>query len=189
MSDDVRWLTYDEAASELGITRESARQLAIRKRWERRKGNDNRARVGVPEAELQARTADETGPGPLQDPSDDTGQDPSVTQVLARHISRLEADIDALKEEREAERTRMQGEIDAIKAERDAERIRAAQVEGLRGIIEAERRRTEDLCADRDALRADRDRWADQAAQLAAPTPPVVQSYAMPGWWPFRRTA
>lgn len=189
MSDDVRWLTYDEAASELGITRESARQLAIRKRWERRKGNDNRARVGVPEAELQARTTDEPGLSPSPPLSDDTGHDPSVIQVLTRHISRLEAEIDVMREEREAERTRLQGEIDGIKAERDVERIRAAQVEALRGIIEAERRRTEDLVADRDALRADRNRWADQAAQLAKPVPAQVQAYTQPGWWPFRRSA
>ncbi len=42
----VRWMTYDEIAEALSINRESARQLAIRKRWGRRKGNDGKARVG-----------------------------------------------------------------------------------------------------------------------------------------------
>ena len=32
MTEHVRWLTYDEVAREMGIARESARQLAIRKR-------------------------------------------------------------------------------------------------------------------------------------------------------------
>jgi len=56
---DVRWLTYDEMAQELRITRESARQLTIRKRWARRKGNDGKARIGVPE---DACTSDDTSP-------------------------------------------------------------------------------------------------------------------------------
>jgi len=56
---DVRWLTYDEMAQELRITRESARQLTIRKRWPRRKGNDGKARIGVPEDDL---TSDDTPP-------------------------------------------------------------------------------------------------------------------------------
>ena len=44
----VRLLTYGELAEALAIKRESARQLVIRKHWERRKGNDGKARIAVP---------------------------------------------------------------------------------------------------------------------------------------------
>ena len=42
-------LADDERAAVLGITREGARRLVIRKRWERRKGNDGRARILKPQ--------------------------------------------------------------------------------------------------------------------------------------------
>jgi vacuolar-type H+-ATPase subunit I/STV1 len=161
VTDAVRWLTYDEIATELGIERESARQLAIRKRWARQRGNDGKARVGVPEEELQARTADATPQAPPQSPSNDTGDDPSVIQVLTRHISRLEGEIESLKEERSAERDRLQGEIATYKQELQAERIISSQVDALKAVIESERKRTEDM-------KADRDRWAEQAERLAA---------------------
>ena len=54
---DVTWLSYTELAERLGIGRQSARQLAIRKRWMRKPGNDGQARVGVP---LEALTRPET---------------------------------------------------------------------------------------------------------------------------------
>jgi chromosome segregation ATPase len=164
VTDAVRWLTYDEIASELGIERESARQLAIRKRWARQRGNDNKARVGVPEEEFQARTAEATA----DSPSGSTGNDPSVTEVLTRHINRLEGEIEALKEERSAERDRLQNEIATYKQELQAERILSSQVDALKAVIESERKRSEDMKAEQERLRSDRDRWADQAEKLAA---------------------
>src|SRR4051812_5413168 len=53
---DLPWLTYDEMAEVLGLTRESARVLARQKRWSRKPGNDRRARVGVPEEEVSSRS-------------------------------------------------------------------------------------------------------------------------------------
>jgi hypothetical protein len=168
VSDDVRWLTYEEIADAMDIERESARQLAIRKRWARQRGNDEKARVGVPEEELQARTADATPQAPSDRPSDSTGNDTAVVQVLTRHISRLEDEIEALKEERSAERDRLQSEIATYKQELQAERILSSQVDALKAVIESERKRTEDMKTEQDRLRADRDRWADQAETLAA---------------------
>jgi uncharacterized protein YdbL (DUF1318 family) len=173
MTEHVRWLTYDEVAREMGIARESARQLAIRKRWARQKGNDGRARVGVPEEELQARvTGDDTPHGPSDAPSDDTGRDPSVVQVLTRHISRLEGELKALKQEREAERGRLQGEIGVLRQEWDAERLRAVQVDALTAVVAAEKQRSEEW-------KAVADRFALQAEALA--------SAQRRSWWPFRR--
>ena len=174
MSDDVRWLTYDEVARELGIVRESARQLAIRKRWARRKGNDRKARVGVPEDEFLVRTADATSSAPSNEPSDGTGHDTSAIQVLTQYIRRLE------------------GELEALKQERDLERVRAAQVDVLKALLEAERKRAEEIKdAERhriEELKAERDRWHAQAERLAL----ASSQASVPrqrGWWPWRRAS
>lgn len=127
---DVRWLTYDEIASELGIARESARQLAIRKRWPRQKGNDGRARIGVPEEEFTARTSDSTAADPSPPPSDD----PSPVTVLTQHINRLERELEGARER-----------------VKDRDSI-AAQLEALRAVLEVERQRAAEL-------REERDRW------------------------------
>lgn len=59
-------------------------------------------------------------------------------------------------------------------------RIRNAQLEAeinaLKAILEAERKRAEEL-------RAERDRWAAQAERLALPAPTPERR----GWWLFRR--
>lgn len=50
MGDDPEmWLTYDEAASRLGILPDSVRRRAAARKWPRRLGNDGRARVRIPE--------------------------------------------------------------------------------------------------------------------------------------------
>jgi len=49
MGDDPEmWLTYDEAASRLGILPDSVRRRAAARKWPRRLGNDGRARVRIP---------------------------------------------------------------------------------------------------------------------------------------------
>jgi hypothetical protein len=144
---DVRWLSYDEIAAALNISRESARQLAIRKRWARQKGNDNKARVGVPEEELEARTSHDT---PLDTPSDPSDE-ASVVQVLTRHVERLETELEAVRTK-----------LEAVESERDVERARAAQVEVLQAVLDIERKRIEGLHQDRDALRQERDKLLDR---------------------------
>jgi hypothetical protein len=136
MSDgSVKWMTYDELAAAMGINRESARQLAIRKRWGRRKGNDGKARVGVPEDALRPDTGPSTSPAPSESTSDDT----SPIRVLTRHIERLEQELVTAKEKA---------------AERDTI---AAQLDALRTVLEIERLRTDEWksVADRFALQAE----------------------------------
>src|SRR4051794_23661911 len=104
---DVRWLTYEEMAAELGIERESARQLVKRKRWPRRPGNDGRARIGVPEETFAARpdprpdpvreAVQEPAQEPVQPPEQPSVHDPAVA-VLTRHIERLEREMDAMRD-------------------------------------------------------------------------------------------
>jgi predicted RNase H-like nuclease (RuvC/YqgF family) len=153
MSDVVRWLSYDEIAAALDISRESARQLAIRKRWARQRGNDGKARVGVPDEELQARTSHDTPP----DTPSDTSDEGSVVQVLTRYVERLENELDAIR-----------AKLEAVETERDTERARAAQVEVLQAVLEVERKRFEGLHQDRDALRQERDKILDR---LMTPEP------------------
>jgi hypothetical protein len=150
---DVRWLSYDEIAAALDISRESARQLAIRKRWARQRGNDNKARVGVPDEELQARTSHDTPVITPDDPSDEA----SVVQVLTRHVERLEVELDSIRKK-----------LESAESERDAERARAAQVEVLQAVLDVERKRLEGLHQDRDAMRLERDKLLDR---LMTPEP------------------
>jgi hypothetical protein len=133
-------------AAELGIARESARQLAIRKRWQRQKGNDGRARIGVPEEEFTARTSDDTGPNAASSPSPDpSADDTAPVIVLTRHIERLERELSDVRE-RVSDRDNI-----------------AVQLEALRAVLEIERKRSEEL-------REERDRWH----QAATATPPSL---------------
>jgi chromosome segregation ATPase len=102
--------------------------------------------------------------------------------VLASHISRLERELETLKKDREAERDRLQSEIETLRTNLDAERIRAAQVEALNAVIEAERKRSADL-------QAERDRWAGalEASQRQITHLTEKQAEKRSGWWPFRR--
>lgn len=197
MADDIRWMTYQELAEALGIGPDSARNLVRRKRWGRQLGNDGMTRVGVPVEHIHERAAGDRGDDdPTDTPIDATPDGGVVVGILTSYINRLERELQALKEEHGAERSRLQGEheaergrlvqeVETLRLERDAERLRAAQVEALQAVIEAERQRVEDLRTDRDALRADRDRWAAQADKLAEAPEPAEPSRR--GWWPFRR--
>src|SRR4051812_35333781 len=89
--DAVRWLTYEEMGTALGITRESARQLVKRKHWPRQPGNDGLARIGVPEEVFASR------PSPAERPADQPADDPVVVsadrpveaaalEILKRHV-------------------------------------------------------------------------------------------------------
>src|SRR3954469_23299781 len=49
------WCSYDEAAELLGITRGGVRNLARKRCWPRRAGNDGRARILVPADAIPAR--------------------------------------------------------------------------------------------------------------------------------------
>ena len=168
---DVVWLTYDELAERLGIERESARQHVKRKRWARRKGNDAKVRIGVPEEALKAKLehGTEGGTDPIHEPGrvpvQSQGHDPDVTEVLTRHIERLEGQLeDALK--RAADR-------DEIAVQRDA---LTAQLDALRTVLEIERSRVEEW-------KAVADRFASQVEQLTA------AAVARRSWWPWRRGA
>ena len=74
----TRWLSYDDMASALGITPDSARRLATRHKWPRRMGNDGRALVAVPEERLQQARDTAAGVTP-DDPTDVSHDDPPMS--------------------------------------------------------------------------------------------------------------
>ena len=180
VDDDVRLLTYDELAVALGIARESARQLVIRKRWHRSKGNDGKARIHVPVEALEHHpTAQVTSSRPSDKACDDegletspeaasTGDDPSVVAAaitaLTRHIERLER------------------EIAEAAAERSAERAQATeQINALREIIEAEQQRHE------AAMQRLEDAWREQANAAQRALAEQAQRRGLRSW--LRRRA
>ncbi len=170
-STDVRWMTYDEMAEAMGITPDSARRLVARRKWARRQGNDGRARVGVP-----AERIPDSPPDALPDVDEDDSQDDTpdsrdditpVLKVLTQHIERIEKELDAVKNERDAERSRA-AEL----------AFQAAQVDTLKSVI--------------DDLKAERARWASAAEASQQQLNRVIEASKVEqhrGWWPFRKRA
>jgi len=171
---DTLWLSYDEIAQQLGITKPSARTLAKRHKWPRRPANDGTARVGIPaeymngrplerpEGRSQGQTPDQpperSQDRPEERPLDRSpDHDATAVAVLARHIERLEAQLDAAMN-RAADRDQIAARCEAI----------TVQVEALRAAL--------------DAANQDRDRW-----HTAATARPPGASRGARSWWPFRR--
>jgi hypothetical protein len=187
---ETRWLSYDDLAKALGITPDSARRLVARKRWPRKSGNDGRALIAVPvERLLQPGTPPGLDATPDISPDDISPVSPDVlpnagdditpvVRVLSQHIERLEKQLEAAWAELSEERARTASLA-----------LQAAQVDALNAILEVERRRVDDL-------KAERERWATQAERLAltvpqpAPAPPASVQMQSRSWWPFwRRSA
>jgi flagellar biosynthesis chaperone FliJ len=115
----------------------------------------------------------------------------SSYRFLTRHISRLEAELDTLKEERKAERERLEGRAEALESkistlEQDlaAERLITVQVDGLKAMLETAQQRG-------DELKAERDKWASALEASQRQITHLTEKQAEPrrGWWPFRRAS
>ena len=61
------FLTYDEAAKQLGIKPDSVRRRARSRKWPRRQGNDGLTMVGIPPGLLPPDRPDGDPPGPPPD--------------------------------------------------------------------------------------------------------------------------
>ena len=161
--DAVTWLTYDELAERLGIERESARQHVKRKRWGRQPGNDGKVRIGVPDDVLGVRVGFGTEggtdpvhavvPEPVHVPVQPPAHDPVVTEVLTRHIERLEAALQVALNQA-GDRDALASDRDALASERD---VLTVQVEALRAALAASEK--------------DRDRWYETATRIPEPIP------------------
>jgi hypothetical protein len=168
---DNDWCSIDEAARRLGVTATAIRSRIKRGTLEIRPNGNFGRLVRVPFSVPSAVVPMGPEPGTLALTE--------IVTILSRHIERLEAEIEALRQERTDALTRA--------ADRDA---MAARVAALQEALQADKQRIVELQFNRDGLQADRDRWARQAERLAAarfgaaPEPKSTRR-----WWPRRRSA
>src|SRR3954465_7063146 len=117
------WCSCDEAAELLGITRGGVRNLARKRAWARRPGNDGRTRILVPGDAIPART----------DAPNDAGHDASID-------ARTDPAPDAGAELR-AMLARLEGELAGLRVVIEAERRRADLAESLVAEVRGDRDR------------------------------------------------
>jgi hypothetical protein len=118
---DGTWMSYPEAAQRLGISREAVRRRAERGHWGRTKGNDGFTKVCVPED--AARSLSGTRAADVREDAT------ALVSALEGHITSLKAEIETLKAELGASRTR----ADGMSAEH------ATEIERLRDGMAAEK--------------------------------------------------
>ncbi len=127
------WLTYAELAKRLGTSTGAARVRAQRRRWKRQVGNDGLAKVFVPEdEELCPARAPNVRP---HDPPDVPRTYTHEAELLKR-LGELQGELAALAQRLAT----AEGRAGAAEA----------QVEGLRAVLEVERRQAGELRAERD---------------------------------------
>lgn len=90
MSDDVKMMTYADAAHLLGVKLDSVKRRARNRRWKREKGNDGLVRIGVPVELLVQPVTD--------NPPDDTPADTGDILRLEKLVSALETEVKLLRE-------------------------------------------------------------------------------------------
>ena len=113
-SPEIVWMTYREAGDRLGIKTDSVRRRAASRKWQRRPGNDGKARVGIPADVIPDNT-----PAPIPDNSPDITPD-SISIELAE----ARAEIAGLRMKVESMELRLQ----EVASDRDAWRVMAQKV-------------------------------------------------------------
>jgi hypothetical protein len=81
------WVSYAELAEHLGISPEAARQKSIRARWERKLGDDGKARVLVDLEEAAAAHR----PRPVERPDEQSTA--AVIAALEQHVATLKDEL------------------------------------------------------------------------------------------------
>jgi hypothetical protein len=81
------WVSYAELAEHLGISPEAARQKSIRARWERKLGDDGKARVLVDLEEAAAAHR----PRPVERPDEQSTA--AVIAALEQHVATLKEEL------------------------------------------------------------------------------------------------
>jgi hypothetical protein len=80
---EQQWVTYRQAAEQLGCSVESVRVRAIRNRWPRQMGNDRKARIQIPEGVTSVQRTPDATP------------DDSVVKALQAHVDTLREQLAA----------------------------------------------------------------------------------------------
>jgi chromosome segregation ATPase len=125
--DDVRWLSYDELAEARGISRELAIRLSFRRKWPRRDGNDQTARVAVPLSELVPKK---------QTPDAAHDDIPHVISRLTDVFSVAVSSLTSRAEAAEKRAERAETEVATLRDELDQSRATAQAAEAqARGLL------------------------------------------------------
>ena len=164
---DIEWLSLDEAASRLKISRESVRRTAQRKRWGKRAANDGTVRIAVPIERLNRSAAlgHAVGPDGGQDLGHAVGQAGAVVGQDVGHATG-QADARALI-------ALLESRVAELDVEAKAGREALTRVGVLEAQLEAERLRVEE--------------WKAVADRFAAQTEQVLAAQARRSWWPWKR--
>jgi hypothetical protein len=172
-------LTYAELAKRLGIAPDSAKRLALRKRWSKAKGNDGKTVIQVPAEFLDGHAnspGDDRPDSPRDRPADDRSDGhrdiPASVTVTEGALSEATTRL-AVAQGELVEMARRLGSIEA-------------KVQGLEALL-AEVRAGRDAAQEhlrttQEHLRTTQDQLRQTLAVL--PKPAVRRS-----WWPWRRSA
>jgi DNA repair ATPase RecN len=173
-------LTYDDLAERLGITRNAARVLAQRRKWSRYTSQeDGKARVRVPEDELERLGARQSGPSAGYEPPHDVHPVSGEVEALKDHVRTLRELLDERNAAHAAEvarlieaSTRIQNELQETRAEADhakADQVRMARdVATMFDELKAMADRHAELHADRGRLQAEGEQKAKELDQARA---------------------
>lgn len=93
---EIVWLTYDEAATRLGIKADSVRRRAASRKWPRRVGNDGLARIGIPATIIPDRIHDATPENPDNSDAIRIAVLETETAMLRERLNEMRADRDRL---------------------------------------------------------------------------------------------
>lgn len=134
---DTRWMTYAELAALLGVSVETAQRRVFRARWERRPGNDGRARVSVPLriVEEVCRTK-ATVVAPVDQDNNQNDEAGPAGTVALRLIDQLEATQAALKAQQREHAAAREAGTKELAEVRERLAHREGKLEGVRLSLE-----------------------------------------------------
>lgn len=180
------WLTYAEAAAEVGLTVEGLRQRARREHWRKMLGNDGKALIMLPDdidrlppGEAAGEQEGEPFKATRLPPASPPGNEEAFTTLVAS----LQDRVAELREDLERERTRADAEI-ARERERAEEAIAWERAERAKEREQAERTATE-LSEIAKALANAMESGAARERELIEKLAEARK--AGRGWWPWRR--
>lgn len=179
------WLTYAEAAARFGVSAEAVRQIALRRKWPRRKPNDDpygRVQVLIPDdPEIRPRTPVQL---PSEQPSDarSSGEEAWRQTAASERAARERAEAEADHERRRADEERARAEAERGRAERSEQR--ADQAEEQIGEL---RRKLDAAGSDLAAAKARGDRLGSELDQARAALIDAEAWQRRPWWRRLRR--
>jgi hypothetical protein len=156
-------LTYKELAEKLGLSPDSARIKAKRRKWLTVPGNhpSDPVRVLVPVEFLDPERSTERK-GRVRTPSAPPANDGEIN-ALREHLKATRDDLDRERTERVAERERLTGEIGRLNVELDRGRAELAEERrhgrDMAGHLDEAARLRQEIAAIRTELEADRRPW------------------------------